>query len=282
MYVPTGFDKKKAIEIGQLVSQAYIQIARFTEGPITQIKSTPWELQGDYKMVGTIVYDRVELSFDVFDEDSATMVDEEMDEIAPTPVSFSLESTIAREYPMGFVATSKTSKEAYLIFRGTVTKQEFFKDAKIRMVPYQMGKGKVAVGFIEVYTACRDSILKMLKSVDADYKLYIGGHSLGAALSVLALPDVITATQFKKPILYNFGCPRVGDNDFVKAYNALPFHKTYRVVNSCDLVTQIPPPVPAMGVGGYYSHVDTPVDFITQNNDVSLNHTMETYITALS
>lgn len=275
MYYPPSFDTKKAIEIGNLVKQAYEQFQFYKN-------NLEWKLSGDYKLVSVIAYDRWQLGFDVTEDTGPTLIDKEMAQ--EIPVSFALDAQ-PKEYPMGFLATSKNGKNAYLIFRGTVTPQEFVKDAKIKMQPYFISNwGNVALGFFEVYMACRESFIKTLDGLGPDVtSLYIGGHSLGAALSVLSLPDVIKATHFKKPILYNFGCPRVGDNDFVTAYNAQPSQKTFRVANSSDLVASIPLPVPMLLVpSGYYSHVDVPVDFNVQKNDIGVNHAMDTYVTALS
>ena len=108
-------------------------------------------------------------------------------------------------------------------------------------------------------------------------------QGLGGALSLMALPDVVNSSPFKRPVLYNFGCPRVGDNDFVQAYNGLRGQKTFRVVNTSDLVTSIPLPIALPLVpSGNYSHVDTSVDFTFQGGDLGINHTMDTYIAALS
>ena len=276
MYFPPDFDVKKAIELGKLVKQAYEQFQFHKE-------DKEWKLSGTYNLVGTIIYNRWQMGFDVNEAESHTLIDDEVDTIqaeslATGDVSFGIVSDLFKDYPMGFIATSKNGKDAYLIFRGTVTGQEFIKDAKIVLTPYmQPNSGYVALGFLEVYTACRESFIKTLAGLGPDVNLYIAGHSLGAALSVLSLPDVAKATQFKTPTLYNFGCPRVGDNDFVTAYNGVLGQKTFRIANSSDLVTTLPPPAPI-----YYSHVDVPVDFNVQSNNVAINHSMDTYIAALA
>jgi len=275
MYYPPKFDQKKAIELGKLVKQAYQQFESYKNG-------LEWKLPSDYNLVSVIAYNPTQLSWDVAEQEGPTLIDQEMMTVPAAAVSFAIDSP-PKDYPMGFIATRNTGKDAYLIFRGTVTPQEFVKNAKIKMKPYLINKwGNVALGFFEVYTACRESFIKTLDGLGTDMNLYISGHSLGAALSVLALPDVVKATHFKKPTLYNFGCPRVGDNDFVNAYNALPSQKTFRVANSSDLVASIPLPLPMLLVpSGYYSHVDVPIDFNVQKNDIGLNHSMDTYITAL-
>jgi triacylglycerol lipase len=283
MYYPPTFDSKKALELGNLVVQAYKQFQFFKSGQ-------EWKILQDYNLVQVISYNRWQMGFDSPDE-GPTLIDKEMAEVTTEavveqgPVSFGIVDEITKEYPMGFIATSKTGKNAYLIFRGTVTPQEFVKDAKIKMQPYFGWKnwGNVALGFFEVYMACRESFMKTLAGLDPSMNLFIGGHSLGAALSVLSLPDVIKSTPFKKPVLYNFGCPRVGDNAFVTSYNAQPSQKTFRIANSSDIVASVPLPLPMPFVpSGYYSHVNTPVEFNVQKDDIGLNHSMDTYVAALS
>lgn len=281
MYYPPNFDSKKAIELGNLVIQAYRQFEFYTN-PEAYVKKygKPWKLPAEYTLVSTIIYNRWQLGFDVQNE-SPTLIDDEIEEVEQEQaVSFGVVDAVEglfKDYPMGFVATSKDGKSAYLIFRGTVTKQEFLKDAKIELRPYISNNwGYVALGFLEVYMACRESFIKTLNELDKGLDFYISGHSLGGALSVLSLPDVAKATNFKSPTLYNFGCPRVGDNGFVTAYNALPGQTTFRVVNSSDLVPSVPPPAPI-----YYSHVDVPVEFNSQQNNVGKNHSMDTYVAAL-
>jgi hypothetical protein len=284
MYYPPNFDSKEAIELGKLVVEAYRQFECYKDPQAYAKKNggKVWKLPAGYKLEATIIYNRWQLGF-AAEETGPTLVDEEIAVVTAeavidpeTPASFNPIEDLFKDYPMGFVATSKDGKNAYLIFRGTVTKQEFLKDAKIALQPYiSPNWGYVALGFLEVYLACRESFIKVLAGLKPEMNFYISGHSLGGALSVLAFPDVVKTTSFKTPTLYNFGCPRVGDNGFVTAFNAIP-SKVFRVVNSSDLVTTIPPPAPI-----YYSHVDTPVEFNQQLNNVGLNHSMDTYIAAL-
>ena len=59
--------------------------------------------------------------------------------------------------------------------------------------------------------------------------------------------------------------------------------RSFRIANTCDIVTSIPLPAPIAGiVGGYFSHVDTPVDMTIQKDDLEQNHSMRTYLAALA
>ncbi len=107
--------------------------------------------------------------------------------------------------------------------------------------------------------------------------LWITGHSLGAALATL-LAASLDGPGPRIQGVYLFGSPRVGDDPFVQAYNRRYARITYRISNTSDVVTSVPLPVPMFGSwGGYFSHVDTPVEFTRQEDNVLRNHRMETY-----
>lgn len=274
MYYPNNFDRARAIELGELVSAAYEQFKAFKT-------KQNWSIPSGYQMVCPILYRSV-IAFDTPGE-GVDPFELELENAAP--VSFgladSLTDAFGQDIPIGFVATK--DKNAYLIFRGTAAVVEWLFDINISMTPYRLKNwGKVSDGFLKIFNRCRESYIKKLGSLPGDYTLYIAGHSLGGAISVLSLPDVIESTHFKKPTLYNFGGPRVGDKDFVNNYNALAGETTFRMVNTCDLVTSIPLPVPVpMIPSGYYSHVGIQVDFTVQLDDVGKNHATDTYLEIL-
>jgi len=264
MYYPPDFNWKISIELGKLVEQAYQQYECFLQGK-------PWKIQGGYTLVCEIYY------WSLFKTDNGTeltIIDKELQQTNP--------KLLGREIPMGFLARSDCN--AYLVFRGTQTLLERLYDFNTKMEPYLLPNwGKVHEGFLRIYKKCRDrkNFIDSIKGLDKNLNFFITGHSLGAALSILALPDVVSNTSFKHPSLYNFGCPRVGDNTFVTKYNELITPNSFRIVNTSDLVTSVPPPWPEIG-GGYYSHVDIPVDFTVQTEDLGGNHSMDTYLNALN
>jgi len=69
--------------------------------------------------------------------------------------------------------------------------------------------------------------------------LFVVGHSLGAALAVLAT-QFARSKQAAVTATYLFGCPRVGDARFSREYNALAGASSYRLVHGDDVVTRIP------------------------------------------
>lgn len=75
------------------------------------------------------------------------------------------------------------------------------------------------------------------------------GHSLGSALVTLYALENAVEQHLGAAVVYTFASPRVGDHDFVAAYNKwVPV--TWRIVNNADVVPNAPFDV--MG----YAHVD--------------------------
>jgi len=100
--------------------------------------------------------------------------------------------------------------------------------------------GNVHRGFkaalLEIWTDLEDYVSNLQKN---NLKIWITGHSLGAALATLAA-DRYGNVQG----LYTYGSPRVGDQDFKNDFNV----NTYRFVNNSDIVTKVPP-------SGMYCHI---------------------------
>ena len=107
----------------------------------------------------------------------------------------------------------------FVAFRGT---NRNFKNWMQNLNVYQMSYGKcrnckVHSGFNDAYQRVgSDRILEELKSLKKKYpsaKLAVTGHSLGAAMATIALPDI--CKEFSSvDYFYTFGSPRVGDQNF--------------------------------------------------------------------
>ena len=81
----------------------------------------------------------------------------------------------------------------------------------------------------EVWPELESHIAKLQKN---NRKIWITGHSLGAALATLAA-DRYGNVQG----IYTYGSPRVGDEEFEKDFNV----NAYRFANNRDIVTKVPP-----------------------------------------
>jgi triacylglycerol lipase len=70
-------------------------------------------------------------------------------------------------------------------------------------------------------------------------EVWLAGHSLGAALAVLAAARIVEAGGTVTGV-YTYGQPRIGKADFRAAYEERLGDITFRVVNHIDLVTRVP------------------------------------------
>jgi triacylglycerol lipase len=266
MYLPKGFNKARSIELAELICQAYAQFDLFEVGK-------PWKLPSKYTLQTEFTYHwvpgrSIEKGIRNFD-------------LTLRRLSSSRQRKDFK-IPIGFVAQRKD--DCFLILRGTQTVTEWIRNISISLSSYTISDfGRVHGGFLHTYNAMRKDIMAALSRIDAKAKLFVAGHSLGGALATLALPDIETNLNRKVNALYTYGSPRVGDNNFVTAFNNAFEQRSFRVVNTSDIVTSIPFPGPiARIVGGYFSHVDTPVDFTVQQDDLEQNHEMKTYLSALT
>ncbi len=112
-------------------------------------------------------------------------------------------------------------------------------DFDIRLSDWFRG-GKVHRGFKDALEEVWADIFPYMKKLqDRGCKIWVTGHSLGAALATLA------ADRFQDVQgLYTFGSPRVGDREFQENFRL----RAYRVVNGDDIVSRVPP-------AGIYRHI---------------------------
>lgn len=106
------------------------------------------------------------------------------------------------------------------------------------------GLGRVHSGFATSLSSVLPDVLRALAEHDDEKRtLWITGHSLGAALAMLAAAFVSTLPTHPIAGVYTFGQPRVGDGGFAAAYGARLGGRTFRCVNDRDLVPHVPPKV---------------------------------------
>jgi hypothetical protein len=134
----------------------------------------------------------------------------------------------------GFLGVCDT--HAVVAFRGTdpVTLPNWLTNAVVRLVRCGEYAGRVHHGFSSSLRRTWSKFEPILEEAQ-DKPLFLTGHSMGGALSILAACRL--ANIGRPPVAtYTFGAPRVGDHSFCAGY-ALP---TYRVVNRLDLVPELP------------------------------------------
>lgn len=136
---------------------------------------------------------------------------------------------------------------------------DFTTDIDLQRTEWYRG-GRVHRGFKTALDLVWDELKSEVETLQArGLKLWITGHSLGAALAVLAgdwLPEVQG--------VYTFGSPRVGDNQFQAAFRP----RTYRIVNNRDIVTRVPPK-------GLFRHVGERISIDSQGRVLYHRNTFE-------
>ena len=156
----------------------------------------------------------------------------------------------------GLMGHNPSSRTAFVSFRGTSDLAEWVADIDAIPDDYRpvSGFGQVHSGFQDVYQLVRHNIAVNLATATAGCdQILITGHSLGAALAVLAAPDIAQnmPPNTIEPRLITFAGPRVGVSDFAEKFNAA-IESCYRVVNFLDIVPLLPPS-PYVHVGAQIS-----------------------------
>ena len=182
--------------------------------------------------------------------------------------------------PFAFVAYSADGA-VYFVARGTETDSDWADDLDLRQTAYSLasGYGNVHAGFMSIYASMSQTVLvavnSALQQLGANAKtLYFTAHSLGAALSTLAVPDVLANSNLDRSKVqvfhYSLASPRVGDPDFYYqySYQILP---TYRVINTEDVVPDLPPSVVPV-LGYLYKHIGMTVSYTAQYDSDAGNH----------
>lgn len=119
-----------------------------------------------------------------------------------------------------------------IVFRGSDEIEDWGINAQIKQSDFN-NIGKVHSGFKKAYLSIREELFAEL--TNNSLPLFITGHSLGAALAVLAASELYENKYFDS--CYTFGSPRVGDPKFIKS---LKTNSIYRIVNNSDAVTTVP------------------------------------------
>jgi len=164
-------------------------------------------------------------------------------------------------------------------FRGTQTAGDWLNNIDFVHEPYRPdpAAGNVHQGFQHVYYAIRDSLIGLVTARLAGItEILVTGHSLGGALTALAMPDLLSviaaaqpAAPALAPTLYNLESPRVGNRAFQTYFNS----KTgcWRIVNIWDVVPHVPPALADYVHVGEQLTIDSGFSL-----DVAKNHVLAT------
>jgi triacylglycerol lipase len=201
MYLPNQFVLADALICGELIDQAYAQYSLAVQ-PTNP--TSAWTIQGGYSLNG------------IFSD-----------------------SEKGETLPFGFVASKGNT--FYVVIRGTQTPLEWFDDASIQPRPFREGWGNTTNGFLGIHEQIFPTIRQVIEEKKAGIqKLFLTGHSLGAALAKLVAADLIfSGATPVKPILYTFSGPRVGDMTFAAKFRDQGL-TAWRVFNTEDIVPTLP------------------------------------------
>lgn len=137
-----------------------------------------------------------------------------------------------------------------IVFAGTDDLRTTLADGDIFMKPFGSSTnnetgllpGRVHAGFDNsVFKHGLDQTIRDIvsKEIKPDYRIFTTGHSLGAADAILVAADLVL-TQNRKVTSINFGCPKIGNYEFIQAMNSLDNLHVWRFVWGWDLVPRLP------------------------------------------
>lgn len=95
-------------------------------------------------------------------------------------------------------------------------------------------------GFEKAFRSVAERVTQALAN-RGNAPVFLTGHSMGAALAVIAADDFLSEKDLRATAVYAFGMPRVGDEDFARRYNGTLGDTTYRLVHGSDIVATVPP-----------------------------------------
>ncbi|CAM9422175.1 unnamed protein product [Chrysoparadoxa australica] len=161
----------------------------------------------------------------------------------------------------GYMGIDHGEQRIVVAFRGTTTKEDWLEnlagglhytpsclmpESPFGVAPGATDFGNVHRGFCYKYQYVADQGLPddvyNLHLEYPDYKIYVTGHSLGAALASLCATDLGLRYGIDRDtlLMYNYGGPRLGDPSFVRLLNA-HVGTVYRVVHAGDVVVHAAP-----------------------------------------
>ncbi|RUS31318.1 Alpha/Beta hydrolase protein [Jimgerdemannia flammicorona] len=146
----------------------------------------------------------------------------------------------------GYIARNDANKAVYVAFRGSTNINNWVHDAEFLFTKYSPARGaKVHSGFYKTWQDARNIVYPIVVKEmgrNPDYKLYMLGHSLGGALTVLQALDFYQNAGYdsSKMAVYTFGQPRIGNPAFSDYVDSLDL-PIYRTINQNDVVPHMGP-----------------------------------------
>src|SRR5256885_6404355 len=95
-------------------------------------------------------------------------------------------------------------------------------------------------GFEKAYRCVAGKVAEAMAK-RGETPVLVTGHSMGAALAVIAADDLLSENKLWPAAVYAFGMPRVGDAEFAKRYNDTLGATTYRLRRRAHIPAAGPP-----------------------------------------
>ncbi|CAB3397515.1 unnamed protein product [Caenorhabditis bovis] len=159
---------------------------------------------------------------------------------------------------VGYTAVSPQDKAILIVFRGTTNNVQLIMEGLETVFTYHtpwVAGGNVSTyfdtGFMNLWNGGIKDDFNALAAQYPGYQVWITGHSLGGAMASLAA-SYITYNKIydtKNVQLVTFGEPRVGDGNYVKAFDKTVLN-AFRVTHARDPV----PHLPKKNMQGYLHH----------------------------
>ncbi len=189
------------------------------------------------------------------------------------------QSTIDRESASGLAkivvtedcdwgVVARKNDISVIAIRGTDTQHQWLEDFRAIAQPVPHELWWIHRGFDDVWNSIATSLQKAWDTASsANARVYITGHSLGAALAL------IMGVHHPEALTWTFAGPAV----FSPVKGLPPSANIVRVVNPSDLVPKVPlPPL--------YQHIGQAIDVVGAPDplDFALQHSLDTYAAGLA
>ena len=173
---------------------------------------------------------------------------------------------ISEDCDWGIVA--RKDDISVIAIRGTETQHQWLEDFRAIAQPVPQDQWWLHQGFNDVWNSIAASLQKAWAAASsANARVYITGHSLGAAVAL------IMGVYHPEAFTWTFAGPAV----FSPIHGLPPAANVVRVVNPSDLVPQVPlPPL--------YQHIGQSVSVAGASDpmDFALQHSLDTYAAGLA
>jgi triacylglycerol lipase len=180
---------------------------------------------------------------------------------------------------------------SYIIaYRGTNSREDILTDIDFSQTALN-GNGFVSdsengvlchSGFIRLWKEQKAELNKAAEAFTPGCKVYITGHSLGAAMAAFTALDLShVLPKSCKFAAYLFAPPRVGNERFIEMlYRHVPH--CWAIINKRDIVPNLPPPVFSLfGARWIYDDYQKICTVDIETGSIIENHGLDVYISGL-